>query len=105
MAQLRDPFAALLADPNLTRCARGHDHRHYPVKGSFHERAGPGKQPLFTFHCPECGAVTARTARPENWRQHATIAAAMSRGNVLPCARCFPRLSKAFDAILKAEGR
>ncbi len=105
MVQFRERINALLSDPDLTCCFRGHDHREYPVKGSFHERSGPGKRPLFTFHCPECGVVTRRAARRDYWQEHATIAAAMARGNVLPCALCFPRLSPRFAEELERTRR
>lgn len=96
-----DWLSGLLADPDLTRCAFEHDHRDHPVVGSFHERTGPGKRPLFTFHCPSCGAMTRSKARPDYWREHLTIKIAMSQGNVLPCALCFPRLSKKFAEELR----
>ncbi len=76
----------LMTDPELTRCISNHDHRAHPVVGSFHERSGPGKRQLLSFHCPSCGVVTGSKARPDYWREHPTIKIAMSRGNVLPCA-------------------
>ena len=103
MAPIPAPLAALLTDAELTRCSvKNHDHRVYPVKGSFHERPGPGqRKPQLSFHCPDCGMVTGAGARTDNWQEHPTIAHAMERGNLFPCALCFPLLSKKFDEILR----
>ena len=101
MPSRADAINALFSDPNLTRCSRGHDHRAFLVKGSLHEQAGPGKRALFTFHCPECGSVTARTARPDYWQEYPTIQAAQALGHVLPCGLCFPLLAKKFNEALR----
>ncbi len=100
MPSRAEALTALFSDPDLTRCSRGHDHRAFPIKGSLHERAGPGKRAQFTFHCPECGSVTAGTARADYWQEYPTIQAAQALGHFLPCALCFPLLSKKFTKLL-----
>lgn len=91
--------------PNLLHCSFGHDHSHYPVVGSFQDRpSGYGKQPLPSFHCPNCGMAANPRTRDENWRQHPSVDWAMELGNVLPCGMCFKALKDFVIAFIK-EGR
>ncbi len=103
MTPFQDWLSDILADPKLTKCFKGHDHQKASVVGSFHERVGPGRRPLLSFHCPDCGMATGQGARKEYWREHKTIEIAMAQGNVLPCALCFPRLSKKFDEKFRSS--
>jgi hypothetical protein len=96
----KEDLARVLADPEVTRCIYGHDHRVHPVVGSFHDKRSPGKMALSFFHCPQCVHATGAHTRRRNSQQHATIQAAIRRGNVLPCTSCFPKLKKWLDARL-----
>jgi hypothetical protein len=74
------------------RCTAGHDHATEPVWASDQQSGMYSRRKLPTFHCGSCGAMTAVTARSENWRKY-RIAEVVEEGRFFACRRCFPELA------------
>ena len=77
----------------LLRCSQ---HATEPVWASDHQSGMYSRRRLPTLPCKDCGAMTAVTARKDNWRKY-RIADVVEDGRLFACRRCFPKLGSFLD--------
>lgn len=83
--------------PEFFRCFAGCDHTTEFVWGSVQQQGVHSKKRLPFFHC---GKHSVR-GRPDNWRSYPLKTAVWLGEHILPCATCFPSLSKEWLNLLR----